>query len=104
MNGMRVLVGPHRYTVTSTELADVSLDACDEIGRCTPHLCEILVHSQATLSMQRDALVHEVLHAIWYQSGLSAAELNEELTVLTLATPLLDVLQQNPAFVDFLTA
>lgn len=102
---MRIAIGPHTYTVTSDLGGDARLDTLDEVGRCTPHLCEMVVHSQATLSMQRDALVHEVLHAIWYQSGLSAAEpLNEEQTVLTIATPLLGVLQCNPSLVDFLTA
>lgn len=102
---MRIAIGPHTYSVVADETSDRALDAENEVGRCTPHLCEILVHSTATLSMQRDALVHEVLHAIWYQSGLTAADsLNEEQTVLALATPLLDVLQANPQLVHFLTA
>lgn len=102
---MRIAIGPHTYTVTSDEATDEALDADDEVGHCVPYLCEIAIHSKAALSMQRDALVHEVLHAVWYASGLSATDtLCEEQVILAAATPLLGVLQSNPALIEFLTS
>lgn len=105
MNGMTIAIGPHTYAVQSDETADLELDADDNVGSCTSYLCRIRVHSKATLSMQRDALLHEVMHAVWYQVGLGASKrLNEEQIILAMTTPLLDVLQANPHLVEFLTA
>ena len=56
-----------------------------------------MMHQQAS-----DTLLHEVMHAIWSESGLDhIPDLNEETVVRTLATWLRIVFRDNPDFTKF---
>ena len=75
----------------------------NQLGACvfkhqTIYLSPNQLHQSAS-----DTLLHEVLHAIWYESGLEYADvLVEETVVRTLSTWLRIVIETNPEFVKFI--
>lgn len=109
MNGMSVAMGPHRYVIRADESHDMHLHADDARGHCHADRLTLCVDSRLPLSVQRDTVLHELLHAAWNQAGLNALtdtlpDGTEELVVSSLSTLLLDALLRNPALMEFLTA
>jgi len=52
-----------------------------------------------------EVIVHELLHAAWFQAGLPRSEgsmVEEETVVTALAPPLVDLLVENPNLLTFL--
>jgi hypothetical protein len=67
-------------------------------GECDFSGCEIRVDPTEAEPMQRDTLLHEVIHAVEDAMGLKVTEHR----VALLATGLLQVLRHNPNFVAYL--
>lgn len=76
----------------------------DRYGDCNVRECLIRLDLVDVDPQQvRDTLLHEILHALWKESGLGAGEgASEEVIVRQLATSLLATLRENPPLVRFL--
>lgn len=104
-----IVVGPHRYTVTATEMAAdrASVESKEKLlGRCDPANLQIVIRPGLPDSVLAEAVLHEVLHAIADVTGISnrlSADQEEEF-VREIAPMLLDVLRRNPKLVECLTA
>lgn len=98
----RVTVAPHVYTVEWAKPSGLDHEqyGCTDVGRTT-----ITLAPGMSGSMQRDTLLHEVLHAALDQTGWAhrLGSKREELLVRALAPVLLGVLRDNPRLVAWLT-
>jgi hypothetical protein len=95
-----VKVGPHTYTVLSKTRAQMPLiDGEKSNGYYDRDALEIGLLRGMRLSKTQENLLHEALHAIW-PSGYGF----EEEIILELTPRLLELIRQNPALTDFLTA
>ena len=68
----------------------------------------IRLSTAQSMAAERDTLLHEVLHAVWYVMGVEPpAETSadfEEYVVARMATGVLCILRDNPKLITFLTA
>jgi hypothetical protein len=73
-------------------------------GVTSPKMCWVMIDASLPESQKQDTLLHEILHAIWYEMGIHNEDKNEvEETVITrMATGLLNVLRANPHLVRYL--
>lgn len=105
-----VRIGPFKWEVVVNQ---VLLDMCnvssaDEVrgdGRCDYQNTRLLISSKLTPDLTADTVLHEILHAISYSTGLVdllGGESDERMARM-LAPALLDVLRRNPALVRYLT-
>lgn len=96
-------VGPYEYSVDQGTVAVAALDAGDD-GSCDFHDVRITVNPARPEQVQRDTLLHEVLHAIGALTGLRAelGDEAEERVVSRLGSALLDTLRRNPELVEYL--
>ena len=108
----KVKVGSHTYEVIVSqplcEVADV------DYGVTYPHRTQILLHPNQSPSVLRDTALHETLHALFDDSGLSdyvnapagatVSKEQEELVIRHLTPALLRLLRDNPKLVAFLCA
>jgi hypothetical protein len=84
---------------------DKNLIAIDEAaGKCSAHLQRIWICTEQAEDGKRDALLHEVMHGLWSEMGLSddVPGTHEEPVIRRMATGLLQTLRANPKFVDYL--
>lgn len=91
-----IQVGPFRYRVR--------VDQIDDCGTTDPDRLTITLRESNPSDVQRETLLHEVLHAVLANCGL-AKELGddqEEHVVRALSPILLDTFDRNPRLVDFL--
>lgn len=74
------------------------------MGNCVTDTQTIYVDASLTEQAERDTVLHEVLHALWSQTGLQKAytEDQQEDVVWQLTPRLLAVLKDNPDFVTWL--
>jgi hypothetical protein len=96
-------VGPYEYSVHTDAAAVAELDSGDD-GSCDFHDVRITVNPARPEQVQRDTLLHEVLHAIGALTGLrrDLGEEAEERVVERLSSNLLDTLRRNPELVEYL--
>lgn len=100
-----VIVGPFRFGVVYDENR-CNRDAIDQgaanhnFGLMLPLEQRIFVNPRQGPDMERDTLLHEVMHACLISQGMAAED--EERVVSHLATSLLDVFQRNPDLVEYL--
>lgn len=73
-----------------------------DAGNCDYVKAELRVSANQDDLEQKDALLHEVMHAIRYQQGREYGGEVEEDYVRSLATGLIAVLQDNPDFAAWL--
>jgi hypothetical protein len=101
----RLHVGPHQYTV------NVDAVRCRDLGvrgQTDADALAILLNPALPISMQRDTLLHELLHALFDVQGTDVSDRplldddEEERLVRGLAPLLLDALRRNPRLVTFL--
>lgn len=77
----------------------------DNYGMCDTHFKCIYVSKNQRADSFADTLLHEVLHAIWFESGLFKIKRPDEETIVHMsATWLTMVLRDNPQFGKILTA
>lgn len=103
-----VKVGPHTYrlVVDRDAIARVSADAEErKLGECEPRTCTITIDPDQARSQLADTVVHECLHASFDVIGAmeDVTDDIEERLVRRLAPVLLQVLQDNPGLVAWLT-
>lgn len=107
MHPTRIRVGPHTYKITATQAA---IDAASRAEQSD--LYGYTHHGRLTISLapdilatkQQEVLLHETLHCITEQAGITAelGPKDEERIVDRLAPLLLDTLRSNPTLVDYL--
>lgn len=98
-----IFIGPHDYEVSiSKKKIDSNL-----FGETDNTNSEIHVHPDQSLQNKRDTLLHEILHAIAFASGMKKVlEWNDETEekVIRLLSPwLLGVVQDNPDLIEWIT-
>jgi len=74
----------------------------DVYGLCHKGYQRIEVRDGLPAGEEVDTVLHEVLHAIVFGMGLRSSPATEEKFVLTIASGLLSVLQDNPRFAQWL--
>jgi hypothetical protein len=103
----KVKVGHVRYTLRVEKgLASIA----GATGTCGEDTQLILVDDQVGPDQERDTVLHELLHAIFFASNVKSIlpgddtkELEEKL-ILSTATRLLELLRDNPKLVEYLTS
>lgn len=100
-----VKVGAHIYTVLLCALKEMPKGEPEEklLGYCEYDTNLIYIYKYQPASRVKDVLLHEILHACGYP-GLTHKTLDEETFVDTISSPLLEVLQDNPELVMYLTS
>ena len=94
---------------TWTVAYDDRLDDDGELGNCLGWKCAITYGKDASSSKQqfRDTILHEHLHAIFYETGLAYemkdpdVKVDEEMIVRRVSTVLLHLMRSNPELVKF---
>ncbi len=90
-------IGAATYRVEVGNLPD------GDYGNCDTHTQVITISDNQTAQSAGDTLLHEVLHAIWNESGLGFVKrIDEEVTVRITATWLRMVLLDNPELPGFI--
>lgn len=99
----KVYAGNHAYKVTVDKSGIVG-DHAENRGSTQNETLSIVLDGRLARSHLRQTLLHEVLHAVWDQTALTATDVqdDQELVVQALAPVLLDVLCRNPSLVEFL--
>ena len=93
-----VKVGAHVYAVVRKPKSQIDGD----LGECSFDNVQIVVAKGLRKSVARVTIVHEVLHACSYPS-LDSKTLTDEDFVTGISPVLLQVLQENPELVEYLT-
>lgn len=93
-----IKIGAVDYTI---ELQDKLED--DDYGCCDPHTQTITLSKDQNRQAVGDTLLHEIMHAIWHESGLFAVKRpDEEQIVRTTSTWLCLVFRDNPKVLSFI--
>lgn len=95
-----VKVGPYRYDIEYRD--EVSESEPDLFGLTVNRDHKIIVSARQSDAALRDTVLHEVMHAIFFTSGLFREVENEERIVAAAATWLLMLLQDNPRLARWL--
>lgn len=75
-----------------------------EYGNCDTHTQVITISTNQTAQSAADTVLHEVLHAIWNESGLAFIKRPDEETVVRItSTWLRMVMIDNPSIQNFVT-
>ena len=94
-----IKVGPHVYSVTRPTKAQMKGD----LGGCECNLLQITVQQRLKKSKAKEILVHELLHACTHPSFLGDEKMTDEDFVTAVAPVLLQVIQENPDLLAYLT-
>ncbi len=98
-------IGPYRYAVVCSEEAINKAqveDKTDLHGRHHPGRQEIALNPEQAPDCMADTLLHEILHACVYLSGVDVKGKDEERMIGGISSVLLDCLRRNPKLVTFL--
>jgi hypothetical protein len=71
------------------------MESAEVHGMCDKSGQVIYIDTGATNAIQKDTLLHEIMHAIWWTAYLEDED-KEERVVSSLSTGLLQVLRDNP--------
>jgi hypothetical protein len=93
-----VKVGAHVYTVLRKSKAQLT----GNVGECDFDGLQILVRERLKKSVAKETLLHELLHAVVYPS-LNGKTATDEDFVTSMAPVLLQVIQENPELLEYLT-
>jgi hypothetical protein len=100
-----ILIGHAYYTVKYDKHLSENSEA---IGLTGPETQRILLDPQVGADVERETLLHELIHAICFQAGLRLEgepfqkTKVEEKVVWTVAPKILELLRDNPELVEFL--
>jgi len=102
---VKIKIGPHLYAVKSGKGVERVLAGNDADGLCNTSQHIIAIDTRdLTASAAAEVFVHEVLHAIWDQTGLRNRPKDEEELVISSISPLLyQAIIENPDWVEYLT-
>jgi hypothetical protein len=92
-----IKVGAHVYTILRKPKSQLS-----GVGECDFDNTQIVIRKRLKKSVAKETLLHELLHACIYPSFNDKSTTDEEF-VLALAPVLLQVIQDNPELLEYLT-
>jgi hypothetical protein len=93
----KVKIGALDYRIEVAVLPD------NDYGNCDTHTQVIYLTPNQTAQSAADTLLHEILHAIYNDSGLFTIKRpDEEITVRLIATWLKGVFRDNPEVTEFI--
>ncbi len=100
-----VSLGPHRYTIDSSEETALLLHDEENVGDSRPDRLLVRLDTNRPPTKVAETLLHELMHCCWNESALRVHDVNEweELVVSGLAPWLLELLRGNPDLVVYLT-
>lgn len=94
----RIKIGAADY-----ELVIGPINDSDEYGNCDTHAQRITISNNQTAQSAGDTVLHEIIHAIWNESGLAFIKRpDEEAIVRITATWLKLVFRDNPDLAPFI--
>ncbi len=98
----KLKVGPFRFKFVETNLNPGSEESF-HYGLTQQHEAVCYIHSSQDDFMKQETYFHEMMHTAFIATGLSArmSEGEEEQLIQTLSPVLLDVLQSNPDFTNY---
>lgn len=102
-----IRVGSHKYSVvfSSEDLALIGLrEKADLLGHTNHWNLTITIHNNLSHTIERESLLHEVIHAIWTVSGMDVIKdpISEEAMVRCVEHVFFQVLTNNPIFLRYL--
>jgi hypothetical protein len=102
-----VKVGPYRYKVVvdAARIKELEKESDTELYGITTHgHLEIALHPDVADTVLRETLLHETLHAVFYNIGLSdrLTDKTEEHMIRALSPALFALLRDNPDLVAYL--
>ncbi len=102
MRPKSVQVGPHVYTITYEKGLVSATDGSS--GATGADTQSILVDDQLGSTVERETVLHEVLHAVWTQTllDLTLDDNQEEQVIWSLSPRLLDVIRSNRSLIYWL--
>lgn len=98
-----IRVGYLNYAVETYH--PISATAHAKHGEHSPLEQKIRLHEDQTPQQMANTIIHEVLHAIFYQSGIrnvAPEHIGEELIVDSLSNGLCQVFQDNPKLLEYI--
>lgn len=99
----QIKIGPHVYAVVLKAKSQMPREAGELLdGQCDFDRLQILLRVGLCRSKKKEYLLHEILHACTYPS-LNGKTMDDETFVDSTAPVLLQVLQDNPELVAYLT-
>ncbi len=105
---MRVEIGPYTFKVKFVKRPEKRhgkkrIKGLKLYGSTHPATQRIFISSRSNKRVQQDTLIHELLHAVWFASGLHAVhEPDEEQCISMLAPLMLQALRSNEELREFL--
>jgi len=102
-----VQVGPYVYTIIAdaVRMAECEKESREELFGMTLHKSlEIIIQPDAADTVIRETLLHEVLHAVLYNTGISdrMTEKTEEHLIRALSPALFVLLRDNKKFLGYI--
>ncbi len=97
MKTKKVKIGAQVYALSRKE--KVYQDGSEVMGLCHKNISVIEYGSQYPEEVLADTVLHEVLHAVWH-NYLDEPQAEEEKAVTMLAHGLIQVIRDNPKFID----
>lgn len=94
-----VRIGPHVYSILRKPAAAMP----NSWGSCDNGTLQIWVRQRLKLSKSKEILLHEVFHACLHSSVNGGSYNEEEDFVEALSPALLQVIQDNPELLEYLT-
>lgn len=98
----KVRINGHHYDLAYYDKSNIRKDEC--YGECQKHRNQILIAPNLNKSVEKETVIHEMLHAIWSEYSLDNffPEEQEEVLVTTLAKGIHSVLENNPKLMNYL--
>jgi hypothetical protein len=93
-----VKVGVHTYSILRKPKSQMGGD----LGTCDFNELQIFLRKQLRKSVAKETLIHELLHAATYPS-LNEKTVSDEDFVTAVSPVLLQVMQDNPELLEYLT-
>jgi hypothetical protein len=78
--------------------------AHENLGQCDHKKMMIAIEEDQVPVEELDTVIHEILHAIWYQMSIGEGPMEEEPIVRRTANGLLQVILDNPALLKYASA
>ena len=94
-----IKVGAHVYTVLRKPATALK----EELGDCDFNTCQISVRQRLRKSKAREILIHELLHACTHPLVNDDKKHTDEDFVQAVSPVLLQVIQDNPELLEYLT-
>ena len=94
-----IKVGPHVYSVLRKPASTLG----ENIGHCDSSSLQIWVKQRLRKSKAQEILLHEILHALILQALDTEEKHDDEAFVVVVAPLLLQVIQDNPDLLAYLT-